>query len=224
MADEFLSEHEQGEQLKAWVRDNWAWVLSGVVVGLGIIGGWQFYQRYKLQQATAASSLLDEYAVAAVTDKAKAAGLFNRIAQDYGATPYATQAQLLQAQYSVENNDFAAAESTLRTVVDNSKDAQLAQVAKLRLARVLIEENKTDDALKLLDVDSAGAFGGLTHEVRGDALYAKQDLSGARSEYQLALDAFKAESSSDTSLLQLKLQDLGGDSASNAAQAVEAQQ
>lgn len=210
MVDEYLTDDEQAEALKTWWRENWAWVLSGVVIGLCLLGGWQYYQRYKIKRAEAASQTLDQFAAAQINDKAKAESLFKDLTDKYAATPYAMQAQLLQAQNAVDSNDFARAETALRVVMADSKDPELAQVAKLRLARVLIEQDKADDALALLDVAKAGAFAGEVHELRGDALYAKKDESGARAEYESALAAFKADGGADVSLLELKLLDLGG--------------
>lgn len=209
MVDEYLTDDEQGEALKTWWRENWAWVLSGVVIGLCLLGGWQYYQRFKIKRAEAAAEVLDQFAAAQVSDKAKAETLFKDLTDKYAATPYATQAQLLQAQNAVDSNDFARAETALRAVMAG-KDPELAQVAKLRLARVLIEQGKADEALTLLDVTSAGAFVAQVHEVRGDALYAKQDQNGARGEYEAALAAYKSDSGADVSLLELKLLDLGG--------------
>ncbi len=209
MVDEYLTDDEQAEALKTWWRENWAWVLSGVVIGLCLLAGWQYYQRYKITRAETASQTLDQFAAAQVSDKTKADSLFKELTVKYSATPYAMQAQLLQAQNAVENNDFARAETALRIVMDDSKDPELAQIAKLRLARVLIEQGKTDDALALLDVAKAGAFAAEAHEIRGDALYAKKDEAGARKEYESALAAFQT-SGTDVSLLELKLQDLGG--------------
>lgn len=210
MVDEYLTDDEQGEALKAWWRDNWAWVLSGIVVGLGLLVGWQYYQRYQRQQAEAASAALEQLAQAQVSDQSKAATLLKDFTGKYSATPYAMQAQLLQAQSAVDAGDLAAAETALRTVMADSKDPELAQVARLRLARVLTEQGKPDDALTLLDLANAGAFVAAVHELRGDALYAKQDEAGARTEYAAALTAYKADSGADASLVELKLQDLGG--------------
>ena len=78
----------------------------------------------------------------------------------------------------------------MRAVADESKDAELAQVARLRVARLLIQQGKHDEALKLLDVEKAGAFAAQVHEIRGDAQVAKGDRdSGARAEYAAALAA-----------------------------------
>jgi predicted negative regulator of RcsB-dependent stress response len=210
MVDEYLTDDEQAEALKSWWRENWAWVLSGIVLGICLLSGWGYYQRYTAQKSEAASTALDEFATAQVVDKAKAETLFKELTDKYASTPYATQAQLLHAQQAVEANDLPRAEAALRIVMADSKDPELAQIARTRLARVLIEQGKSDDALALLDVAKAGAFAAQVHEIRGDALYAKQDLAGARAEYESALAAFKADGQADVSLLEYKLQDLGG--------------
>lgn len=210
MVDEYLTDDEQAEALKTWWRENWAWVLSGIVLGICLLAGWGYYQRYTAQKSEAAAKTLDEFATAQVVDKAKAETLFKELTGKYAATPYAMQAQLLQAQQAVEANDLPRAEAALRAVIADSKDSELAQIAKSRLARVLIEQGKSDDALALLDVAKAGAFAAQVHEIRGDALYAKQDATGARGEYEAALAAYKTDAQADVSLLQYKLQDLAG--------------
>jgi predicted negative regulator of RcsB-dependent stress response len=106
MVDEFLTDDEQGEALKTWWRENWAWVLSGVVIGLCLLGGWQYYQRFKIQRAEAAAEALDQFAATQVSDKAKAETLFKDLTDKYAATPYAMQAQLLQAQNAMNSNDL----------------------------------------------------------------------------------------------------------------------
>ena len=60
--------------------------------------------------------------------------------------------------------------------MDNSKDTELRHIARLRLARVLIDQGKPDDALKTLS-DAPGAFAARYHEVRGDALLCEEGLS-----------------------------------------------
>jgi len=210
MVDEYLTDDEQAEALKTWWRENWAWVVSGIVLGIGLLSGWSYYQRSTTQKSESAAAALDEFANVQANDKAKADTLFKQLTEDYKSTPYVMQAQLLQAQQAVEANDLPRAEAALRIVMGDSKDPELAQVAKSRLARVLIEEGKSDEALAVLDVAKAGAFAAQFHEVRGDALYAKHDLAGARGEYETALAAYKADGQADTSLLEYKLQDVSG--------------
>lgn len=218
--EDYLSEDEQAEALKNWWRENWMWVLSGVVLGLGILGGWQFYQRQQTQRAEGASTLMTQYAAAlAGKDTAKSDQLFKQIEGKYGATPYADQARLLQARTQVEAGDFDKAAATLRTVADKTKDEELAKVAKLRLARVLAQQGKYDEALTLLDPAKAGAFAAQVHEIRGDVYFAKNDVVQARASYQAALAAAGRESAGSRELLELKLQDLGDAPATPAIEA-----
>jgi len=90
--------------------------------------------------------------------------------------------------------------------MNNSKDAELKQIARLRLARILIDQGKPDDAIKTLAEGTPGSFAGRYHDVRGDALYAKKDISGAVAEYKQALGT--SDGGAEASLLQLKLADL----------------
>jgi predicted negative regulator of RcsB-dependent stress response len=73
---------------------------------------------------------------------------------------------------------------------------------------VLIDQGKPDDAISTLSGVAPGKFEARYHEVRGDALYAKKDVSGALREYQAALAGSDAQSA-DTAMLELKIADLG---------------
>jgi len=90
----------------------------------------------------------------------------------------------------------------------SSKDNELKHIARLRLARLLIDQGKPDDAISTLAADTPGAFASRYHEVRGDAYAAKQDVKDAVTEYKAALDSSDL-GNSDIALLELKLADLG---------------
>jgi predicted negative regulator of RcsB-dependent stress response len=77
-------------------------------------------------------------------------------------------------------------------------------VARARLARVLIDQGKPDEALALLDTANAGAFAAYYHDIRGDALAAKGDAAGARREYDSALAGNATESGLDKAYVELK--------------------
>ena len=86
----------------------------------------------------------------------------------------------------------------------------MAHVARLRLARLLVQTGKHDEVLRLLDVEKAGAFAAQVHEIRGDALVAKGDAQGARAEYAAALAA-ESKGQIDRPTVELKLRDVGGE-------------
>jgi predicted negative regulator of RcsB-dependent stress response len=91
--------------------------------------------------------------------------------------------------------------------MEQTEDKQLALVARLRLARVQLAQNKPDEAIATLDAVDPGAFKPRYQEARGDALYAKGDKPGALKEYQSARIGALTQSI-DTQTLDLKIDDL----------------
>jgi predicted negative regulator of RcsB-dependent stress response len=210
MVEIYLSDEEQEEALRNWWSENWRWIFAGVALGLALLAGWKYWQQSKLRNAEAASIMYVELQQAAsANDAGKAEQVTRDLQQKYASSPYAQQANLVVAKLRVQAGKWDEAAAALRDVMDHSKDEALAQVARLRLARVLIEQGHNDEALTLLDPSKAPASVGELRELRGDALLAKNDIAGARSEYQQALVAQAGEGGSGSELLQLKLQDLG---------------
>ncbi len=209
MADELLSDEEREEALLQWWRENWRWILAGIVVGIAVLFGWRYWQGYRVQRAEHASQLYAE-AQSALNgnDLGKAEAALKQIETDFSSTAYTQQAQLLLAKAYVEAGEFAKAEPLLQAVVGKSKDKELADIAQLRLARLLVQQGKHDEAVRLLQPLTTGGFSAQAHEIRGDALVAKGDAQGARAEYAAALASTDAQL--DRALVELKLQDAGG--------------
>jgi predicted negative regulator of RcsB-dependent stress response len=210
-ADDYLSDREQEEALRSWWSDNWRWIIGGVVLGLALLAGWRYWQVYRDQRAEQAAKLYaDVQGALQSRDVEQAARLKNDLSNDHSRSAYTQQARLLLAKAHVEAGKVDEAIALLHEVAATATDKELAQVARLRTARLLIQQGKHDDALKLVDAESAGAFAAQAREVRGDALAAKGDQEGARAEYAAAL-GMNADPQIDRTLLELKLQDVGGD-------------
>lgn len=213
MVDELLSDNEREEALREFWRDNWRWILGGIVLGIALLFGWRYFQDYRVQRAEHAAQLYSEAlsAINSSRDVGKAEAALKKLEADFGSTAYTQQAQLLLARAYVEADELAKAEPLLRAVADKSKDKELAEIAQLRLARLLVQQGKHDDAVKLLQPLTSGGFGAQAHEIRGDALVAKGDVQGARAEYAAALAV--TDATLDRALVELKLQDAGGTAA-----------
>ena len=126
---------------------------------------------------------------------------------EFPSSPYVDQANLSAARLLVENGELQPAADRLRTVMDSTKDRELALVARLRLARVQIALGKADDALTTLANTDAGAFEPRFQEVRGDAYLAKGDKESALREYRAARTV-TGRQVVDTTVLDLKINDL----------------
>lgn len=221
MVEEYLTDRDQEEALRNWWRENWSWILGGIVLGLALLGGWQYLKTRDANNAEAAAKLYADLRGALDRNELDAANrALATLAADYEKSPYTQQSRLLLAKKHVDAGKLDDALPLLQTVADNSEDKELAWVARLRVARLLIQQGKHDDALKLLDVEEAGAFSAQVRELRGDAQVAKGNPDAARAEYAAALadniDG-KADRTIDRNLLEMKLQDVGGDKTEAAA-------
>jgi predicted negative regulator of RcsB-dependent stress response len=207
MAEEYLTDDEQLEAVKRAFTEYAPWILGGVVLGVGGWYGYQHYQSHKNEVAFRAADQFSQMTVALqMNDSKKSLQIADGLIKDFPNSPYADQAQLTIARIDVESGKSADAVAPLTQVMSNSKDAELQQIARLRLARVLIDQGKPDDALKLLAAGTPASFAGRYHEIRGDALYSKKDIPGAIAEYNAALGV--SEGGADAAMLQLKLADL----------------
>jgi predicted negative regulator of RcsB-dependent stress response len=207
MAEEYLTDDEQLEAVKHMFKEYAPWIVGGLVLGLGGWYGIQYYRSHQNERALQAAAQFEQMTFAMqADDRNKSRTIADGLVKDFPSSPYADQAQLAIARMSVEDGHSADAVAPLTQVMDNSKDAELKQIARLRLARVLIDQGKPDDAIKLLAAGTPGSFAGRYHEVHGDALYAKKDIAGAITEYSAALSA--GDGGADSALLELKLADL----------------
>ena len=209
MVDDYTSDREQEEALRQWWRENWRWILGGVVLGLALLAGWRYYQSHREQQAHSAADLYSKIEAALKTDNVDEAGqVLGSLTSDFDTSAYAQEGRLLLAKSHVDHGKFDDAVPLLRAVIEKSKDAQMAQIARMRLARVLLQQGKHEETLKLLDTQKAGAFSGPERKIRGDAHFAKGDMEAARAEYAAALASDDAQI--DRTLVEQKLQEVGG--------------
>jgi predicted negative regulator of RcsB-dependent stress response len=199
--DDLLDEHEQGERVRTWLRENGAGLIGGVILGLAVIGGWQWWQKQRDQQRLQAGAQFQ-----AVVDDIGAKKL--KQAQDQATKlpqgAYATLAALNVAKAQVDAGQRDAAIATLRGA--QSQDATLAVVVDLRLAQLLTDAGKPADALSRLPQDSTNAD---VQQARGDALFALGKTTEARAAYALALSHLDV-AAPQRKLVELKLSQVGG--------------
>jgi len=205
--EEYLNEKEQWQRVLAWLREQGPWMLAGVAAAAAIFGGWGYWQKRTQQRNLAAASRYEQVIEAfSRNDVNGGFRLADDLIQSFPSTAYADQANLAVARIQVENKQLDPAVARLRQVLASTKDAELALIVRLRLARVQLSQGKADDALKTLDAVTPGAFAARYAEVRGDVLLAKGDRDGALKAYREARSG--DGSTIDTGLLDLKIGEL----------------
>jgi len=205
--DDYLSEQEQWERFKAWIRQNGPWAVAGVLLAVAALSGWRWWQARAEQRLLGAAAAYQQLlAVFSRNDLAAAEQQTNEMVAKYAGTGYADQAELAAARLEIENDKAPAAAERLQRVMQHSKDPAVALLARLRLARVQIDLDQPDAALATLGAVQPGAYASRYAEARGDALLAKGDRAAALSAYQQARAARGAAGGDD--LLDLKINDL----------------
>ena len=207
LVDEFLSEKEQIEIFRQWWREN-GWYLVGGI-GLGVLGllGWNRYNAYVDTTAEEAAAIYVELRNAVGDDDmGSARNLLNELRDDFPSSAYTDQGGLLVALIRLDAGQVDGAIDDLRFVMESTSDAELALIARLRLARILAQDESYEEALTVLDV-APGSFSARFNEVRGDIHAALGDADSARAAYSAALNA-QETGFVDRNLVQMKLDDL----------------
>lgn len=204
-----LHEQEQVEALKAWWKENGKFLIGILVVALLGYSVMQFWKNHEATQAAEAAKLYAEVVKQTASNDAKRVGdAADALVSRYGSSAYAPRAQLLAAQASLQAHNVAHAKIQLQWVIAHAKEPGLQDTARLKLASVLLDEQKYDEALKQLDAAHPESFTGLYADLRGDVLSAQGKVAEARAAYQQAYDKTDAKSMY-RNLIQLKMDGLG---------------
>ncbi|MGD8559211.1 MAG: tetratricopeptide repeat protein [Gammaproteobacteria bacterium] len=210
----YATEEEQIEAIKKWWRENWLSLVGGVLIGVGILAGGKYWwdtRNYHAEMASveyeAMMQSLNQDQTEEATNRASA------LLKDYTDTPYAALAALAMAKMKVDSNDMVAAKSHLRWAMDHAALPEVKTEAQIRYARVLLAEERYDDALKQVEDINVPEQKAVVEELKGDIYVAQGNKDKARMAYETAL-AELSQSSSGASprlrnFLEMKLNDLG---------------
>ncbi|MBM28156.1 MAG: hypothetical protein CME58_07225 [Halieaceae bacterium] len=182
MADHMQDEADL-EALKRWWDENGKGIVAAVVVAVLGTVGWQQYQGFTVSQAEAASDLYATMLAIQLEDgdAAQFTALAEELKAEHSGSTYARFAAMLEARRAVDEGDLEGAEAALRwalTAGDTRSD--IGQLIQLRLARVLADQGKENEALAILGQGSA-AFPVAYAQAQGDI-----HLAAGRPEQALA--------------------------------------
>ncbi|CCK75668.1 MAG: tetratricopeptide repeat protein [Oleispira antarctica] len=217
MSEEFRTEEEQVEAIKSWWNENGKSLIVTIAVVLAGYFGWNGYQDNQRAQGEAASSIYQQLVNKATkplseqteADKTEMEVVAAQLKTEFPGSLYAQFGGLYLAKFAIEANNFEAAAAELQALVDAGNKGPVTYLAQVRLARVLIQLEKFDDALALVATTPEASFTAQFEEVKGDVLFAKGDLSAALSAYQTARTSAMALGI-NTQVLQRKIDDLAG--------------
>ena len=208
-----LEEQEQVAEFKAWWDRHGTLVVSLAVGGAIAIAGWQGWRWHQQTQAAQGAVLYDSLTRGAQGGDAKAVrDAAGALIENHPGSLYASMGALASARFHFDRNDLKTAKAQLGWVVEHSSSEEFRDLARLRLAALLLDEKAYDEGLKLLEAKHAAAFDSQYAALRGDLLVAKNQPAEARAAYKLALE--KADQARDGGAfresVRMRLEALGG--------------
>ena len=206
----YTSEREQVDAIKKWWQDNGKAIVLGLVVGLGGLGAWRYWNDMQDARAENASVNYEQFlnlTAQGAGKEAREAG--QAILDTYPKTTYARLTALLLAKLDVDDGKLDEAKKRLQWVIDNAGGPETVALAKSRMAQIILAEGKAEAALQTFEqIEPARAK--QFAELKGDILAAlgrKQEAASAYDEAKTLL----ATSGADPRLLELKIESLGLD-------------
>lgn len=201
----YTTENEQVDAVRRFFAENGKALAVGVVLGVGALVGWRFWQSNQNSNMMAASQFYQDASDRLASGKPDDVAAAERFVQA-NSNSYGVLAALQLAKHFVDQNDFAKAEHQLVLAQSQTKDDNLLSMLNLRLARVQLQEKKLDDAMKTLEGVKGEGWAAMMQDVRGDVLLAKGDVKGAREAYSKGIE-YNASQALQVSL-RMKLNNL----------------
>jgi predicted negative regulator of RcsB-dependent stress response len=191
MVDYAATEEEQIEAIKLWWKTYGLVVLWGVIFISAVYLGWQYWsqhqQRYREQASQQFMVLLQAIEVGNTSDSESHLKVLK---ERYRRTVYSDMASLIVARSAVEIKDYEAAKAHLKWIIHHQGGHYpYVQLAQIRLARLLMEENAFEAALKIIDaIDHREGYETMIDEIKGDILNHQEKTEAAVSAYESAIE------------------------------------
>jgi predicted negative regulator of RcsB-dependent stress response len=206
-----LEEQEQVDELKAWWKQHGNRITAVILAAALGFAGWQGWRWYQASQSGQASVLYETLSKAAQANDAKALrDAAGTLVESYPRTLYASMGALVAARYYFDRNDLKTARAQLTWVMERAPTQDFKDLARLRLAAVLLDEKAHDEALKLLDAKPAAPYEAQYAALRGDVLVAKNQAAEAKAAYKLALEKAEGGDGAFQESVRMRLEALGG--------------
>lgn len=199
---DYLTDEEQIARLKGWWDENGLMLVTAIVLSIGGFVGWRWYDDYRTETIARASDLYADFLAA---DPAARTTIVATIGRESSQSSYHTLVILRQAGESIDAENYEEGAAYLRQVIELAPDRILLDLARLRLARVLQQLDRSEDALSTLAAVRSEGYRTQVAELKGDIHLARGERALAHEAYSSALA--EVNNGVQTALLEIKVAD-----------------
>lgn len=202
---ETLEDDEELTKVIQWLKSNGPALAAGIVLGLVIIIGWQWWNARIDNRAHAAArlygSVIQQIERGTITDNVRAT--IEQLKSEYSGSPYAANVAFRLAAQAVSRHQYDKALTQLDWINEHSDSVPTRNLARVRKARALWAAGQSQQALQLLETQHPDSFDRLYAELTGDIHAALGEQAKAYAAYQRALASL--ESGVGARILQRKI-------------------
>lgn len=195
-AESFVREVDENlrrDQMRDMAKNYGGWIVAGIILFLGAIGGFLYWQNHQREQAAAQSETMSAALDKVTSGDTKAAREGLAPLGDSSNDVIRASALLGQGSLALRQNDRKAAITFFRQVADDSGLPQAYRdLATVRLTMTEFDQLKPDEIITRLSplVKPGNPFFGTAGEMTGMAMLAKGDKAGAGKLFaQIAADS-----------------------------------
>ncbi len=199
---DYLTDEEQLEKLRTWWQKNGLALLGAVVLSIAGVLGWTWYGEHRAETISRASDLYAEFLDAPEEERARIA---ETLAGEFPEATYRVLVLMHEARDAMASEDAEEALRLLEEALAASSDDRLGDLVRLRVARVLQQLDRTDEALATLAAVRSLGFRSHVQELKGDIHMVRGERGLAHEAYAAALS--EAGSNAQRPLLEMKVAD-----------------
>ncbi len=137
--------------------------------------------------------------------------ILNKLLKNYKNTGYTKLALLSKANFDANLNKSEEALNNFNILIDLTSgyggNKIFNKMGRVSAARILLSEDRYEEALKMIEVYSSSGTNGYIHELTGDILIKQNKNDLALAQYELAANKYLDETSK--SIISMKIANIG---------------
>ena len=137
--------------------------------------------------------------------------ILKNLQENYVNSGYTQIALLNMASLDAKNNNFDESLKNFKSLVEITNGFNgnkiFNKIARVSAARILLSEEKYDEALNMIENFSSSSTNGYIHELTGDILYKQNKTDLALIQYEMASEKYNDDTSK--SIISMKIANIG---------------
>lgn len=178
----YTTKNDWIDVIKGFFISQYKVLVIGLVIVVSTIICWNCWQSYQVDRLQESAQIFEHISHKLQTDSKEALVESERFADETNNV-YSVLTYVELTKIAVKKGDFIGAERLLLKALAIAKLDDLKYLLNIRLARVRLALNKTDQAITTLNQVQDTKWNTIVETIRGDILLKKGDIIGAHAAY-----------------------------------------